>query len=163
MATAIPGGLSEEEVNAIIDRSKAMTGDLEWNERPNESLILVAGSNLLDEVGATIPGLTVELFYRRTVVRGEYRYLFTMFQLKGNKKLRAYQIEVVPPEKQSHVEDGEIWFGPHQHFGERAAKFLNGEAVYGNDHEAWFHTFLAVAKIQFPGKYYPPEPPDLFS
>ena len=64
----------------------------------------------------------------------------------------------LPPAKPSHRESGVQWYGPYQHFGERAQQFEAAELPIEADHQAWFYTFMEKAKIDFDGKYVDPDP-----
>ena len=64
MATML-GLLSEEEITQILKRAKYMEGDLDWDEKPNNGTYLMVRRNLMDENGATIPGLSAEMRFRR--------------------------------------------------------------------------------------------------
>lgn len=154
----LPEVLTEEEITAVLAQTKIIAGDLDWSEKPTNSAFLVAGANLLDTDGATIPGLTVELHYRRgSIAPDDCKYAFIIFLFKGGKKRRLYQIDVRPKDKSSHTGENGKWFGPHQHFGERAAPFKDDLGLDCPDHEKWFRFFLKLANIQFGGKYIPPE------
>ena len=153
--TPLISPLSEEEIAAILARPKFWAGDLAWAERPNNSNLLLATTPLLDDTGATIPGLTAELRFRRGVVSDRCKYQFSIFSFRGNRE-RVYQIEIVPPDQKCHRQDGVPWYGPHQHFGHRAAKMPEGVTVGCTDHEECFRVFLKLANIQFSGKYLPP-------
>lgn len=148
--------IPEVEINLIMARTKIWASDLEWSERPNNSRLLQSVATLLDDDGATIPGVTVELRYRHGTVADECKYLFTLFLFRGNRE-RIYQLEVVPPHQRSHRhEGGEWWYGPHQHFGHRAEKLPDEVTVGCDDHENCFRVFLRLANIQFSGRYLPP-------
>ena len=45
-------------------------------------------------------------------------FLFTIFQLKGGVRLRAYQLEVAPSNKRTHNDVAGAVYGPHEHLGE---------------------------------------------
>lgn len=157
MAVSAPDLLTEEEIAAILAQPKFIAADLDWNERPNNSNFLAATANILDENGATIPGLTMELAYRRGRIAEDCKYDFSIFSLRGNRKRRVYQINVVAPDRWAHIDGDGTWFGPHQHFGERAARIEPDPGLGCTDHEKWFRLFLKQANIQFSGKYLPAE------
>ena len=135
-----------------------MAGDLEWKGAPSGTAFFEAKANLLDENGATIPGLTVSLQYRRGMLIDECKFKFTIFLFRGRPH-RLYQIEVVPPNQPSHTEDGKKWYGSHQHFGPKAAKIEEAEKLGCAHHEDWFRVFLRRANVGFSGKYLPPGSP----
>lgn len=112
----------------------------------------------MDESGASIPGLTGELQYRRRPDGWECDDRFTLFQLIRSRRQRAYQIEVKPEDKISHVENGVPWFGPHEHFGDKAVQFGAVHLPPNADHQAWFWEFVGRANITFEGEYRHPDP-----
>jgi hypothetical protein len=151
-----PDHLTEEEVASALALSKTMIGDLDWNEKPSNSAFLEATSLLFDDTGATVPGLTVELRVRAGIYPEDCRFDFSLFQVKGSRRMRAYQINVRPVNKPSHTEpNGEIWYGSHHHFGERAEIILD-TGLGCDHHEKWFKLFLKNANIKFGGRYLPP-------
>jgi hypothetical protein len=157
MAQLTPDLLSELEIAAMLARDKTLLGDLIWEEKPNNTAFITFNASLLDETGATIPGLTLVLSVRLGMYEHDCRLDFGIFQFKGGKRQRAYQINVRPWDKSSHTEpNGEIWYGPHEHIGARAQKFPNSVQLGCSDHEEWFKLFLVNANIKFGGKYYPP-------
>ena len=163
MSQFAPEHLTEEEIQAAIGLEKILIGDLTWEEKPTNSSFLVFSSVLVDGSGATLPGFTVEFLVRRGRFLDDCRFDFGLFKLKGQRRLRVYQINVMSRERISHREpNGEQWFGPHQHFGERAEKF-GAEVVLGcADHEKWFHEFIDRAHVNFGGRYVSPTLGSLF-
>jgi len=146
--------LTDEEIQAVLAKPKFLANDLEWKSAPTNTAFFQATSPLADDNGVTIPGLSVDLQYRRGMLMDECKYKFTIFLFRGRRH-RLYQIEVVPPDQPSHTENGKKWYGPHQHFGDRAEKI--DEKLGCNDHEEWFKVFLKRANIG-PAKYMPPPP-----
>lgn len=149
--------LSEDEIASIISLNKFMNGDLDWEEKPNHSAYLEVSRTLTDENGATIPGLTVSLRYRIGRIVEDCKYDFTIFTFHKNKRRRAYQLDIRPENVSCHTGSDGIWYGPHQHFGERAAQIEYDKTWGCPDHEKWFRLFLLNAGIQYGGKYYHPE------
>lgn len=163
MASATPHGLTESEIRQILEMPKTMLGDLDWDESPTNSNFLSVSENLLDDTGATIPGLSAQLVVRRGRYSHDCRFDFGIFKVMGPRKLRVYQINVRPPSKRSHRNANGTWLhGPHQHFGERAETFEPPLTLGCEDHEKWFGEFLKRAKISFGGKYLPPIQETLF-
>lgn len=148
--------ITEDEIQAIISLEKFLLGDLLWKETPSGSAFSQASFNIFNLKEETIPGLTVELSYREGVIKSECKYMFTLFALRPPKKTRIYQLEVVPLNKISHKENGEKWYGPHQHFGEKAVEIPEAKYLKCGDHESWFKVFLRIANISHSGKYLPP-------
>jgi hypothetical protein len=149
-----------EECRAIIGLRKAINGDIEWNNKPSNSSYIQASFVIEDENRITIPGLTVELHYRRGLIESECKYSFGIYQLKDGKKLRSYQLEVCPPDKQSHNEPEKKLFGPHHHIGTLIECMDSVSHLGCQNHDEWFRQFLKRGNIQFNGAYNPPDPPD---
>lgn len=153
-----PTALPHAEALAIIGLPKAIVGDVVWQETPPGSEFFIASFPIVDpETQATIPGLSVELVYRRGVVQGECKSLFTVFSFKP-PKLRAYQLEVVPNAKISHREAGVVFKGPHRHIGDKADQ-AHLPSLPCDDHRQWFEFFLKDAQIKHIGNWKPPQPP----
>jgi len=149
--------ISEDEARAIIAMPKAIHGNVEWKNNPTSSAFFKATFVVYDEKGATIPGLTVELNYRHSNVANECNHKFTIFKLKGNRPLRAYQVEVYPASRQSHRENGVAVFGPHQHIGEQYEPINDVSALTCAEYAGWMRKFFGLANIKFTGTYSPPE------
>lgn len=152
--------LTNDEATAIIAMAKIVHGEMEWKNSPPGSKLYGASAVIYDSSGATIPGLTMELFYHRTIVPGQYKFIFTLFTLRGTKKLRSFQVEVIPPDRIKHRENGVPISGPHEHVAEAGFKVDEEANSFGEDHEKWFHYFLKKANITYNGKYGEPDPPD---
>ena len=152
-SAAIP----EAEARAIIAMPKAILGNVEWKNNPTGSAFFKATFVVYDENGATIPGINVELSYRHSNVANECNHKFTVFKVKGTRPLRAYQIEVYPPTRQSHRENGVAVFGPHQHIGEKYEPIAGVAALTCADYESWMQEYFGRANIKFAGNYSPPE------
>lgn len=161
MAQKTAQGLSEAEIAEIVAMEKFMTEDLDWRDSPTNSNYLAATDTLLDNTGASIPGVSYELQVRRGRYTEDCRFELGVFRLKGGKRHRVYQINVCPENKRSHKGPEGWWYGPHQHFGNRAQRF-EPPVHLGCDHAAWFKEFLKRANIRFSGKYLPPVSEQLF-
>jgi hypothetical protein len=150
--------VSYADAKAIIALPKFIVGDVEWKQQPEGSELFTADLLLLNQAQQTIPGLTVELQYRRGIVNGECKCLFTVFLFEANK-LRAYQLEVVPQHRSKHAENGVKWYGPHKHIGDKSEQVKRPDLCC-DDHAEWFAYFLNDANIKHVGNYAPPNPPD---
>lgn len=154
--------LSDEEVAEAIARPKRIVDEMSWEDKPSNSHFLMWSPLLVDPDGATIPGLLVELCVRRGSIGSDCRYDFGLFQVKGARRLRAYQINVRPWNRVSHIEQGAQWYGPHEHYGEAAAK-LDSHIQFGCEHHLdWFELFLQRAKISYTGRRVAPFEASLF-
>lgn len=139
------------DIMAIYNRRKFVDDPMTWGPANNityRQCILP----VLDEDGATIPGLTLEIKYRQGLVVDDCKYTFTLFQYKNKIRARVYQIEVVPPDQQSHTEPGQVLFGPHYHFGELYQVKELHEHLGCPDFEQWFSLFCERASIIFSGR-----------
>lgn len=130
---------------------KFMVGNFDWSEKPNNTNFLQAKFLLAHSDGSTIPGLSVDLRVRLGRVGEDCLFNFSIFKLKNGRPLRLYQAIVQPENKVSHQTREGPWFGPYQHFGERAEKFGNDAPKGCAEYEAWFREFLKRGNIQFGG------------
>lgn len=154
--------VSDENIRSILERQKLLVGELTWSEDPNQSRYRLARFVVADENGVTIPGLTVEFDFRRGLIVADCKFSFTIFSQRGLKRCRVYQIEVMPPERRGHNGESGGIYGPHQHFGERAA-VLDPVGLGCLDHEQWLREFLRRANIGWGGAYlHPQSQGDLF-
>jgi hypothetical protein len=158
MEAPAPDAIPYQETMALIGLPKTIIGDVAWQQSPTESELFTADFNFWDEAGATIPGLTLRLMYRRGIIKGECKSTFTIFKFVP-PKLRAYQLEVIPDEKIGHREAGVPWKGPHKHIGDKAVQ-VHPMGYRCDDHEQWFRYFLTDAEIKHNGNWKPPQPPD---
>lgn len=152
--------LDTNEATAINAVPKFINDDVEWKNLPLGSQIFGASMMVCGGDGATIPGLTVELDYSRSIVPGQYKFKLTLFVLRGTKKLRSLQVEVIPPERVKHRENGVPIAGPHEHVGEKGFPVDEEAISFGTDYQKWFQYFLKKANITYKGKYSEPDPPN---
>lgn len=106
--------ISDED---IISAAKFYDGDLSYSTKPNNKAFHVISFRPEDEMGATLPGVTIEISLRAPLVVDECKYTFTIFRLTGQRRDRIYQLEVVPRDKKSHNGPPKL-YGPHIHIGE---------------------------------------------
>lgn len=100
---------------------KFIDSDLKLIARSNHIGHLVAISQPMDEDGAILPGLTVQLEIKSPIIVDRCLFLISLFQLHRGVKLRAYQLEVAPNNKRTHNDkDGPV-YGPHEHVGDLVA------------------------------------------
>jgi len=109
-----------DDARSIASGSKSLHGALAWHKRDNHAGFLIASARVEDADGAFLPGLTVEFEYKAGISLARCQFLFTLFTLRQGAKLRAYQLEISPPEKRTHNETGNIIYGTHEHWGDKA-------------------------------------------
>lgn len=154
--------ISEAEARAAIAIPKFIPDDLTWSAEPNKSLTMVFSAGVLDENGATVQGLTVDLSFRTPARVDDCRYSFTLFTFRPTGKKRAYQLAVMPEHLRGHVDArGEIR-GPHQHIGNLVEPERMPHLGCKN-HEQWFRIFLDRANIKHSGRYFGPFEGGLFN
>jgi hypothetical protein len=125
---------------------------------------MVCSCKLVDEDGATIHGLTVELAFRVPARYDACKYTFTIFALKLSGQRRAYQLEVIPIDARGHNgQDGDATcYGPHEHIGQLVQEIRVGH-LDCRHHEQWFREFLSRAGIGYRGRYLGPFDGGLFT
>lgn len=114
------GFLTSEEVRAIAATPKKLHGQLAWQRRSNHAGHVVATARVEDAEGAIMPGLIVEIECKAALTFDRCLFLFTLFTQRHGAKLRAYQLEISPPDKRTHNEAGNIIRGTHEHWGNEA-------------------------------------------
>lgn len=114
------GILAAEEARTIAATPKNLHGQLVWQKRTNHAGHMVATARVEDVDGVILPGLIVELEYKAALTLNRCLFLFTLFTQRHGAKLRAYQLEITPPEKLTHNESGNIIYGAHEHWGDKA-------------------------------------------
>ena len=139
--------IDEAEARRLALMPKRATSALVWEPRQNHSGHLFAFSQVEDQSGAVIPGLTIYLEVRSPVVATACLYLFTLFKLVDGKRRRAYQLEVAPVEKRTHNGSDGPLYGPHEHFGEPVALQVQGPGVRCGEWSACFEFFAARCSL----------------
>ena len=111
-----------EESHVMADWLEAPKTVLNWSglaARANHVGHLVGVGELAEaDTGITIPGLTLQVEVKAPRDVARCLFLFTIFQLKGGVRLRAYQLEVAPSNKRTHNDVAGAVYGPHEHLGE---------------------------------------------
>lgn len=155
--------ISEAEARRIIAMPKFLAVDIQYVQSPTNSAFKQFDANLVDELGATIPGLSVVVAFRRgTIAPNDCKFHFTVLAFAPpHGRLRAYQLEIVPEDKKSSIHAGAPIYGPHEHIGDHVEE-VRVEALGCMDHEAWFREFCRRANIQFGMKYFGPSSGELF-
>lgn len=145
--------LTLSNAQSTIALPKYIDGNVVWINSPQNSRFFSAFFDVLNNQGETIPGLTVDIHFRKGAI-GLCNYKFGLFKFSEGKKLRAYQIEVYPPDQQSHKEIGLTLFGPHQHIGPNAETIPELAHLGCENDTDWFHEFLRRANIEHKGGDY---------
>lgn len=109
--------VSEERAREIMAVTKYCDASLEWAERKNHAGSLMAVSQVEDDTGALIPGLTIQLEMKRPIVVDRCYYDLGLFLLDAGVRRRVYQLNVTPLDKRSHNGVNQVLFGPHEHIG----------------------------------------------
>lgn len=158
-----PSDTSEAEARAVVALVKFI-GDEElfWRKSPDHGTQMIFSCALLDEVGATIPGLTAELAFRVPPRYDDCKYTFSIFSFRPGGRLRAYQLEVIPEEDKGHNDDLNPCYGPHEHIGTHVEE-LRVSGLSCAHHEKWFRVFLQRANIGYGGRYVGPFDGGMFS
>ena len=109
-----------DNARSIASGNKKLHGAPSWHKRDNHAGFLIASARVEDADGALLPGLTVEFEYKAGITLARCQFLFTLFTLRHGAKLRTYQLEISPPDKRTHNEPGNIIYGAHEHWGDKA-------------------------------------------
>ncbi|WP_141440117.1 hypothetical protein [Vreelandella titanicae] len=137
----------------IISAPKSYDGELSYSEKTNNRAFQVISFRPEDEMGITLPGVTIEICLRTPLVIDECKYTFTIFRLKGQKRERIYQLEVVPSEKKSHNGPPKT-YGPHVHIGDSVQE-VNIDLCC-EDYQDWLAWFCEQVNLTL--TYEPPSP-----
>lgn len=128
---------------------KYLSGEFDWQERPNHSGWLEATSLLLDEDRVSIPHLFMKAEYQPAKFGDRVSYGLMLIQQKEQR--RVFMLEVYPAHVRSHREKGVVMFGPHMHLGDERLKQLTrqvksnlGEATL----KAWVERFRRHARVR---------------
>lgn len=107
-------------IAAIPKKLHGLLGQFVLQKRNNHAGHFVASARVEDADGAFLPGLIVEAEYKAALSLNRCLFLFTLFTQRHGAKLRAYQLEISPPNKLTHNEPGNIIHGAHEHWGDKA-------------------------------------------
>ncbi|MEQ1527446.1 MAG: hypothetical protein ABL911_11970 [Gallionella sp.] len=110
------GIVTSDEARTIAAIPKNLHNQLVWQKRNNHAGHWVAIERVEDADGAILPGLIVELECKAALTLNRCLFLYTLFTQRHGAKLRAYQL----PEKRTHNESGNIIYGVHEHWGDKA-------------------------------------------
>ena len=113
------GIVTFDEARTIAAIPKLLHGQLSWQKRNNHAGHLFVTARVEDVDGAILAGLVVELECKAALTLNRCLFLFTLFTQRHGAKLRAYQLEIAPPDKLTHNEAGNIIHGAHEHWGDK--------------------------------------------
>jgi len=148
---------SRAEAEQIMSQRKEIVGSAVWTSRPNYAGSRVWAAPLADMQGITIPGLTLYMEVRSPIYADACLYLFTLLQRGTPNAPRLYQLEVCPPQKPSHRDAGQQFFGPHEHVGDEALP-LQHEALKCGDWKSGFDWLLGRVNVMENLFHYVPAP-----
>ena len=137
-----------EDALAINAGAKVIRGDVEWRQMPDKnSNVFHASFVVFNQKSETIPG--------------QCKYLYTVYTLVGaTTKRRSFQVEVVPPDRIKHRENGVAVSGPHQHVAEKFFPVDDDARNLGCAHcLEWFNYFCRKTNISHEGGFFEPDPP----
>ncbi|MDP2760404.1 MAG: hypothetical protein Q8O64_08395 [Sideroxyarcus sp.] len=118
------GIVTAVEAHAIAETLKKLHGQFNWTKRDNHVGHLVASARVEDADGAILPSLIVEVEIKAAISFDRCLFLFTLFIQKHGAKLRAYQVEIAPQNKHTHIETGNIIRGAHEHWGDKVIALI---------------------------------------
>lgn len=98
----------------IISMAKRCADKLVYTTKDNNRAFQLITFRAEDEIGMSIPGVTIEICLRTPQIVDDCKYTFTIFRLVKQRRRRIYQLEVVPRDKKSHNGPPRI-YGPHVH------------------------------------------------
>lgn len=137
----------------VIAMAKFYDGEMSYTPKASNKAFQVITFRPEDELGITIPGVTIEICLRTPQVVHDCKYTFTIFRLKGQRKERIYQLEVVPAKKKSHNGPPKI-YGPHVHILDAVSSV--GLDLCCEDYQDWLAWFCAQVNLSLNSE--PPSP-----
>lgn len=143
------------EATLLCQSAKYCSANLTWDVKRNHAGILIATSNLDDREGATIAGLTLQLEIKKAIVTERYQYELGLFQLIKSVRTRAYQLNVTPLDKKSHISINGNIYGPHEHYGHNEVIAIVDPILDGNFKKA-FELYCSRINLIFTGNLNPP-------
>lgn len=101
----------------MINTPKQAIGWSGFKQRHNHAGHVIGVAELVDAQGITLPGLTLQIEVKAAVEVDRCLYLLSIMQLIKKKRTRAYQLEVAPTSKRTHIGNPNL-YGPHEHVGD---------------------------------------------
>ena len=143
--------LTNSQALQILGQQKFCAASLSWADRNNHMGLLLATTQIEDDTGAIIPGLTLQLEVKRPVIVDRCQYEFGMFLLEHGQRRRVYQLNVTPPDKRSHNTASGPLFGPHEHVGDSVEAVTDPNVQCGHL-ELAFQYFCQRINLVFTGQ-----------
>lgn len=138
--------MNADQVAVLLAQTKSAQSWSGWAERSNHAGSLLNVAPLLDAQGITMPGATVELEVKANSTVLSCFFLFTIMLTRHRNRGRAFQLEVVPASKRSHVGVSVI-HGPHEHILEDEPTAVSDPRVNCDSWRACADWFFARAGI----------------
>ncbi|MBU9581345.1 hypothetical protein [Burkholderia multivorans] len=148
--------LSRAEAEPLIAMKKALRGDIALTPRKNHAGYLLAILRPEDELGATIPGMTIEVETKAPLLVDACRTTATVFVLRHGAKWRVHQIEVQPAHRRSHNGPAGALYGPHEHRGDTTLPLDDVALSCQTPLDEFFAVFCKRSNISFDGSIYIP-------
>ncbi|RAQ93318.1 hypothetical protein A4G86_27215 [Burkholderia pseudomallei] len=143
--------LARAEAEPLIAMRKILHGDIELTARKNHAGYLAAVLRPEDELGGTLPGMTVEVEMKAAMLIDACRTSATLFVLRQGVKWRVHQIEVQPAHKRSHNAPAGPLYGPHEHRGDEALSLEDVTLSCQTPLSEVFAVFCNRSNISFDG------------
>ena len=128
---------------SIPKTGNAWTG---WLKRTNHAGHLIGTAELFDHLGVSIPGKTLQIEVKSSIVVPACLYLFSVMSLEGRDRRMVYRLEVCPTQKRSHNGPLPI-YGPHEHEAGCEALAVADASVNCDSWDNCVAWFLARTKI----------------
>ena len=106
-----------DQYRVMLDTPKQAIRWSGFTQRDNHAGHILGVAELVDAQGITMPGYTLQIEVKAAAEVNRCLYLFSIMHLHNKKRLRAYQLEVAPQNKRTHIGNPNI-YGPHEHVGE---------------------------------------------
>ncbi|KKL34010.1 hypothetical protein WR30_26110 [Burkholderia contaminans FFH2055] len=146
--------LSRAEAEPLIAMTKILRANVELKARKNHAGYLLAVLRPEDELGATLPGMTVEVETKAAMLVDACRTTATLFVLRQGVKWRVHQIEVQPAHKRSHNGKTGVLYGPHEHRGDETLALDDVALSCQTPLDELFAVFCTRSNISFDGSIY---------
>lgn len=136
-----------KKIHQILSEKKYAQNWSGFHPRENHRGLIVGSAVLMDSNYVSIPGMTLQIELRAGTVVGDCLITYSIFQLVGLKRVRAYQLEVCPADKLSHNGEEKI-YGPHEHLPDGETHVVKQNGVDCSNWDASFNYFLLRTNIE---------------
>jgi hypothetical protein len=137
----------QDKVNQILRQRKLARNWSGFRPKENHRNLIIGTAPLTDAAGISIVGMTLQIELRVATVVSDCLMTFSIFQLVGPTRHRAYQLEVCPRDKLSHNGEKTI-YGPHEHMPNEEVHAVSETGV---DCDNWYGSlswFLTRTNIE---------------